>query len=249
MFDAQEPLELARAIKSEDEIGCICISIAACETGMARMREALRPGLTENALWSILHQTNIELDGEWMETRLLSSGGRTNPWHQECGDKIIRADELIAFDTDMVGPFGYCADISRTCFCGSGKPMAEQRRLYQHAYEQIHYNIELLQAGVSFREFSEKTWKIPDEFVDSRYRYCAAHGVGLADEYPDLPDAIDWGKSGYDGVLEEDMTLCIESYIGVNGGAEGVKLEQQVLITADGPQVLSTFPFEDALLA
>ena len=104
-----------------------------------------------------------------------------------------------------------------------------------------------MKAGVSFREFSEKTWKIPDEFVDNRYG--AAHGIGLADEYPDLPDAIDWGEWGYDGVLEQNMTLCIESYIGVDGGAEGVKLEQQVLITADGPQVLSTFPFEDALLA
>ncbi len=247
LFEAQEPLEQARAIKSEDEIACMCISIAACETGMARMREALRPGLTENALWSILHQTNIELGGEWMETRLLSSGGRTNPWYQECGDKIIRAGELIAFDTDMIGPFGYCADISRTFFCGHGKPTAEQRRLYQHAYEQIHYNLELLKAGVSFREFSEKTWKIPDEFIDNRYG--AAHGIGLADEYPDLPDAIDWEEWGYDGVLEENMTLCIESYIGVDGGAEGVKLEQQVLVTADGPQVLSTFPFEDALLA
>lgn len=50
-------------------------------------------------------------------------------------------------------------------------------------------------------------------------------------------------------MIEENMTLCVESYIGVNSGAEGVKLEQQVLVTANGPQVLSTFPFEDLLLA
>lgn len=247
LFEAQEPLEQARAIKSEDEIACMCISIAACETGMARMRESLRPGLTENALWSILHQTNIELGGEWIETRMLASGGRTNPWYQECSDKIIRAGELIGFDTDMIGPFGYCADISRTFFCRPGKPTAEQRRLYQYAFEQVHHNLELLKPGVSFREFSDKTWKYPEEFVN--YRYGGAHGVGLADEYPDLTDGIDWDRSGYDGVLEEHMTLCVESYIGVNGGAEGVKLEQQVLVTANGPQVLSTFPFEDLLLA
>jgi Xaa-Pro aminopeptidase len=90
-------------------------------------------------------------------------------------------------------------------------------------------------------------WKIPDEFVANRYG--PAHGIGLADEYPDLPDAMDWERSGYDGVLEANMTFCIESYIGAVGGAEGVKLEQQVLVTADGPQVLSSFPFEDALLA
>jgi hypothetical protein len=53
---------------------------------------------------------------------------------------------------------------------------------------------------------------------------------------------------GYDGMLEPGMTICIESYIGEDGGAEGVKLEQQVLITEDGQEVLSTFPFESALL-
>ena len=188
LFEAQEPLEQARAIKSEDEIACMCISIAACETGMARMRESLRLGLTENALWSILHQTNIELGGERIETRMLASGGRTNPWYHECSDKIIRAGELIGFDTDMIGPFGYCADISRTFFCESGKPTAEQRRLYQYAFEQVHHNLELLKPEVSFREFSDKTWKYPEEFVN--YRYDGAHGVGLADEYPDLTDGI-----------------------------------------------------------
>jgi len=70
----------------------------------------------------------------------------------------------------------------------------------------------------------------------------------MADEYPDVPHLLDWDETGYDGVFEENMTLCVESYIGAEGGAEGVKLEEQVLLTAEGPQILSTFPFEDALL-
>jgi Xaa-Pro aminopeptidase len=74
------------------------------------------------------------------------------------------------------------------------------------------------------------------------------HGVGLADEWPDVPHPIDWDEFGYDGRFEENMVLCVESYIGAEGGAEGVKLEEQVLLTADGLQVLSTFPFEDELL-
>jgi Xaa-Pro aminopeptidase len=247
LFDAQEPLERARAIKSPDEVACMSVSISACEAGMARMREALKPGLSENALWSRLVQANIELGGEWMETRLLASGGRTNPWYQECGEKLIRTGDLVAFDTDLIGPFGYCADISRTFHCGPGRPTAEQRRLYAHAHEQIQTNLEFLRPGVAFRELAERSWPIPEEFLANRYM-CLYHGVGLADEYPDIVHPLDWEETGYDGVLEENMTLCVESYIGAVGGAEGVKLEEQVLITADGPQLLSLFPFEESLL-
>lgn len=247
LHDGQEVTERARAIKSQEEVACMSIAIAVCETGMARMHEAVRPGMTENALWALLVHANAELGGESIETRLLASGGRINPWYQECGEKLIRAGELIAYDTDMIGPFGYCADISRTFHCGPGKPSTEQRRLYRHAHDQIQHNIELLKPGVSFREFSEKSWAVPEEFLDNRY-ICMVHGVGVQDEWPDVVHPLDWPESGYDGVFEENMTLCVESYIGIKGGAEGVKLEQQILLTATGSQLLSTFPLEDELL-
>ncbi|MSP83030.1 MAG: aminopeptidase P family protein [Alphaproteobacteria bacterium] len=245
--NGQEVMEHARCIKSADEIACMRISISVCEAGMARMRESLRPGISENELWSLLHQTNIAMGGEWIETRLLASGGRTNPWYQECSDRIIRAGELVSFDTDLIGPFGYCADLSRTYFCGPGRPSDEQRRLYRHAHEQIHTNIDLLRPGMTFREFAEKSWRIPNEFAKNRYAGIA-HGVGLADEYPAIVPWPDF-DNGYDGVIRPGMTLCVESYIGAEGGTEGVKLEEQVLITDTGVQCLSTFPYEEALLA
>jgi Xaa-Pro aminopeptidase len=248
VFEAQEPLELARAIKSPEEIACMTIAIAVCEAGIARMREALSPGLTENELWSLLVQATFERGGESMETRLLASGGRTNPWYQECGDKLIRAGELVAFDTDLIGPFGYCVDISRTFHCKPGKPTAEQRRLYRAAHEQLQHNIALLKPGMSFREYAERCWPVPEEFVANRYGLLA-HGVGLADEYPDIVHPLDWDETGYDGTIQENMTLCVESYIGAVGGAEGVKLEEQVLVTSEGAKLLSTFPYEDDLLA
>ncbi len=249
LFDGQEVLEQARVIKSADEIACMSIAISICEAGMARMREALEPGISENQLWAILHQTNIAHGGEWIETRLLASGGRTNPWFQECGERMIRAGELVAFDTDLIGAFGYCADISRTFICAPGKPSDEQRRLYAHAHNEVQNNIGLLRPGMSFREFADKAWTVPDEFRAQCYSVIA-HGVGMCDEWPAVLYSHEWEeKGGYDGVFEPGMTVCIESYTGAVGGAEGVKLEEQVLITEDGVQRLSTFPYEDALLA
>ena len=58
----------------------------------------------------------------------------------------------------------------------------------------------------------------------------------------------DFARKGYDGLIEENMTLCVESFIGDEHGGEGVKLEQLVLITKNGPEPLTTFPFEDKLL-
>jgi Xaa-Pro dipeptidase len=248
IFDGQEVLEQARAIKSADEIACMRESIAACQAGMAKMRQELKPGISENELWSHLHQVNIAKGGEWIETRLLSSGPRTNPWFQESSDRLIRPGELVSFDTDLIGPHGYCADLSRSFFCGPGRPSAAQKRLYGMAYEQIHTNLDLLRPGIGFCEFAEKSFKLPPSFAPNRYSVIF-HGVGLCDEYPASLYVEDYeAGAGYDGMLDPGMTICIESYIGEVGGAEGVKLEQQVLITERGYELLSDFPFETELL-
>ena len=248
MVDAQEPLEHARAIKSAEEILCMNFSIAAAEVGIARMREALRPGVTENELWALLHQTNIAMGGDWIDGRLFASGDRTNPWQQECSDRVIRAGELVAFDTDMIGPFGYCADVSRTFYCGPGKPSTAQRDLYKLALDELAHNLALIKPGTSFREVADKAWTYPKGYEANRYSV-VAHGVGMCDEYPAIYHLQDWDASGYDGLIEENMVLCIESYIGAEGGREGVKLEEQVLVTEGGVEILTKFPFEEAFLS
>lgn len=245
--EGQEVMEQARRLKSLEEIACMRHAVAVCEVGMAKMRAALEPGMTENQLWSILHQVNIAMGGEWIETRLLASGERTNPWFQESSERVIRPGDLVSFDTDLIGPFGYCADISRTFFCGPGRPRDEQRRLYRLAWEQIHGNMDLIRPGLSFRELAETGWKLPERCRPNRYSV-VAHGVGLCDEYPACVYLEDLQSGGYDGVIEPGMTLCVESYIGEVGGREGVKLEEQVLVTERGIERLSTFPYEEELL-
>lgn len=248
VFDGQEVMELARRVKGPEEIACLKASVAVCEDAMGAMRAALTPGMTENELWSILHQVNAARGGEWIETRLLAAGVRTNPWFHECGDAVIEAGDVVSFDTDMIGPYGYCADISRTFLCGDLRPSDEQRRLYRLAWEQIHFNMALLKPGLGFRELAERAWRLPARCRANRYSV-VVHGVGLCDEYPAVVYLEDFDAAGYDGVFEAGMAVCVESYIGEEGGREGVKLEQQVLITEQGVEPFSTFAFEDVLLA
>ena len=232
--------ERARAVKSPDEIALMRAAISVAETGCQAMWEALEPGITENALWAKLHEANIRLGGEWIETRLLSSGPRTNPWFRECSMRPIEKGEVVSFDTDLIGPYGYCADISRAWVCGA-KPTAAQADLHARALEQVHHNTRILKPGLTLREVAMAAYKIPEAFTALRYP-SLIHGVGLADEWPSIKHREDFCTKGYDGVLVPGMTLCVESFMGRDGGKEGVKLEEQVLITETGVETLSSYP-------
>ena len=83
-----------------------------------------------------------------------------------------------------------------------------------------------------------------DEFSAGRYGV-AMHGVGLCDEAPAIYYPQDYDAVGYDGVFEEGMVVCVEALIGTEGGKECVKLEEQVLITADGHEQLTSYPLEE----
>jgi Xaa-Pro dipeptidase len=247
VVDAQYAVEMARAVKSAEELKCVIASLRATEKGVGALRAAIKPGLSETELWSVLHQSIIAQNGDYVETRLLNAGQRTNPWFQETSENIIGPNELIALDTDVVGCHGYYSDFSRTFHSGPEKPSREQRTLYKVAYEQLHHNMSILRPYMGFRDYAREAWDIPDKYYANRY-YLSAHGVGMTGEYPYLYHEGDFPDAGYDGEIVPGMTICVESYIGLEGGAEGVKLEQQLLITETGTELLSRFPFEEDLL-
>ena len=240
IIEGKEILEQARKIKSKEEIQCMKASMEVCEKGVRLMRKELKAGITEDELWALLHKTNIENGGEWIEGRILSSGPRTNPWMQEASNRIVQQNEIVSFDTDMVGPYGYCADISRT-FVEGHKFNSEQKKIYQMAIDHINHNAELIKPGLSFKEFVTKSWVLPEAYYGNRYP-CIVHGIGLCDEWPMVkyPTEVTDEK----GQFEKDMTITVESYIGEVGGEEGVKLEQQYLIKENGLELLSHHPLE-----
>ena len=244
-----EFMEHVRAVKGIDEINAMRCCLATTEIAVAEMRKHLQVGIAETELWSILHKENIARGGEWIETRILSSGQRTNPWMQECGPRRVQNNEIVAFDTDLIGPYGMCADISRTWFCGDGEPTQRQKDMHKLALEHIYTNMELLKPGVTFKEITFGGHQLPEEYVSQEY--CVKmHGVGLCDEWPSvlypehyIPGAFD------DHPLKPGMMMCVEAYIGEVGGPDGIKLEEQVLITEDGFENMTNVPFDSKLSA
>lgn len=240
VHDGQRIANQARMIKTTDEITAIRTAVVACEDGIDDMRAVLRPGMTEQALWAELHQSNIAAGGEWLETRLLTSGRRTNPWYQECSDKIIDVGDLVAFDTDLIGIGGYSVDISRTWTVGRA-PSSNQQRLFNAAHEQLRHNTALFKPGASFAEISYAS-QLPPPEIHSVTNAAVAHGIGLCNEYPLILNRDHFADGGYDGEIKEGMVLCVEALAAPPGGQESVKLEEQILITASGPERLSSYP-------
>lgn len=246
VMDGMALMETAREIKNHDEICAIKCAVAACEATLVEFEDAIQPGISENELWAHLHFGNIKRGGEWVETRILSSGPRTNPWMSECGPRIIQDGDLVALDTDLIGVYGYCVDMSRTWLAGTAPATTQQKQLFQAAYEHIMENMTVLKPGLTFKQLTFGGNQLADKYRQLQYgvKY---HGVGLADEYPAIAYPEKWESSGYDGVLQAGMTLCVEAYIGEVGGKEGVKLENQVLITETGYELLTHYPYDQRL--
>jgi Xaa-Pro aminopeptidase len=246
--DGEIVSERVRAIKGSEDIRAMRCAIHTCETAMAAMRGAARPGLTEDDIWAVLHAENIRRGGEWIETRLLASGPRTNPWFQECGPRIVQPNEIVAFDTDLIGPYGFCADLSRSWWIGEDVPRPDMIADHRLARDQIDHNLALLGPGVSFADLHEKQFALPAPYWKQKYS-CSYHGVGLCDEWPYITYSDGRVPGAFDGMLEPGMTLCVESLISRDGGDFSIKLEDQVLITETGVENLTRAPFDAALSA
>ena len=245
--DCQGEILAVRAIKTAEEIKCLQISMAGVEAAVAAVRDGIRPGVSENELFAILYHEVIRQGGEFIETRLLTSGQRTNPWFNEAGGRRVRPGELVALDTDTIGCYGYYSDFSRTFRCGPGKPSDHQKSLYRMSYDQVQHNIGIISPGMTFREVADKAWKIPERFVEQRYT-SVMHGVGMHGETPFIAHAMDFQTYGREGILQPGMVVSVESYVGEKGGREGVKLEEELLITDKGAEPISRFPYEEELL-
>jgi Xaa-Pro aminopeptidase len=245
--DCMQMILHTRRLKLPEEIACLSLSMSAVETAVWNVEKKLEPGVSENELFAEMYHGVLMGGGEFIETRLLTSGPKTNPWFNEAGSRKVRPGELLALDTDTVGINGYYADISRTFFCGPGRPSGYQQSLYRMSWEQIHHNASILQPGMTFRDIADKAWKIPDRFFDLRYP-SIIHGVGLHGEKPIVAHACDLDRYTGEGVLEPGMVVSVESYIGEPGGSEGVKLEDQFVVTETGVQPMSHYPWDDRLL-
>jgi Xaa-Pro aminopeptidase len=250
--EGEEVTERVRAVKTPDEILAMRCAHHACEAGIAEMEaftrsEVPKGGVSEDAIWAELHAANIRRGGEWIETRLLASGPRTNPWFQECGPRIVQNNEIVAFDTDLVGAYGFCIDISRTWWIGDSRPSNAMVSAFHHALDHIRDHQDRLKPGVTIEELVKGGHQLAPEYWAQKYS-CKMHGVGLCDEWPYVTYPDGWTPGAFDAALEPGMVLCVEALVSPEGGDFSIKLEDQVLITETGCENLTRYPLDQRLM-
>lgn len=247
LHDATAVFLEARNIKTATEVSAMYQAIERVDQAVAVMESAIFDGLPEVQIWAAFHHQLIAGEGEYVSTRLLQGGPNTFPYFNEAGPRPIRDTELLCLDTDAIGYRGYAVDFSRTFLCGDQPASAEQRNLYGLAHEQLQHNASLLAPGLSYEAFARQAWAVPDTFAPYGY-YCLAHGIGLCGQHPNVPLYRMGQPYQLPGQFEAGMTVCVESYIGCPDSRQGVKLEDQYLITPDGAERMTTYPFDDRLL-
>jgi Xaa-Pro aminopeptidase len=246
LADADEVVVACKLIKTPDEIELLRQSCHVGEESLRAMEQAIRPGVSENELLGVFTHKMLALGGEHCSTRLLVAGQKTNPWFNESGENQVRPGDVVGIDTDMGGIEGYLCDISRTFLCGD-RADAEQREAYRVAYDFIQATIDLCRPGISYEELIRKAPAVPEAYHAQSYS-CMIHGSGYDDEPPFLPYAWVKGAVVPRGEIRPNMSLSIEFYAGKVGGRSGVKLEEQILVTERGPELLAHYPWDERLL-
>ena len=232
----------SRRIKLPSELSVMAEAMERVEAAVTTMVDELQPGRTEVEVWSHFHQDFIANGGEYISTRLVQAGAKTFPYFQEAGHNTIVDGDLFCIDTDAIGYGGYGVDFSRTYHVGPSTPTAPQRRLYDLALAQLEHNVGLVAAGVEYGDFANRAWEVPSRYLDFGYS-SLAHGLGMCGEFPYVASAQRSGAAPLPGAFEANMVICVESYIGDPELGQGVKLEDQVLVTESGARPMSTMAF------
>jgi Xaa-Pro aminopeptidase len=245
IVDAKQAMFEARKIKNEDEIACVRMACSMAEAAFADMQDAIRPGVTECELVGIGMKTLYSLGADETQEFVCASGPRTNPLFIDFTDRQVRPGDLVIIDINGNSFHGYKSCYYRTFCCG--KATQEQKDTYEECRAMMY-------AGMSGVKAGNTTWDICKNWPDSpKYwgydswddvlGYAVGHGVGISlHEMPFLSPAM---SKPHPVPLEEGMLIALETWTGKKGGTHGVRLEEKVVITKDGYDLLTLFPVNE----
>lgn len=241
LVDSAPATQEAREVKTPKEIRLFEINGAMVVGMLESFEAALVPGVRERDLLAVLSDSMLRAGGEYLATSTVCSGPNTNPWRSEATDRVIEPGDLVFVDTDTVGIEGYFFCVSRSFLAGAGPPTSAQRDTYKASLDWLEGMKAVVRPGLTCGELAELAPKLPEKYLPQRYE-CMIHSVGLEEESPSVCYPIDRQSNG-ERLIREDMTLVIELYAGEVGGDHGVKLGDEVHVTADGMRVLAPYPF------
>jgi Xaa-Pro aminopeptidase len=227
----------ARVVKTRDEIECLKMASSIGDAAMWKIKyEWLKPGVREREIEAKVHEFMLERGCEIIYDIIVASGGNTSPYRRWATDKMIRQGDLVIVDINAVGPSGYFIDFVR-CFKVASKLTPPEIDLYHEVYDSMYGGIENLRPGKTSADVVRPFPEYDDDKYGTVTLQQFAHSIGLT-----LYEGM-WMSRAYSlqypAEIKENMYFAIETFAGHPKLRQTVRLEENVLVTKEGPVVFT----------
>ena len=247
VVDGQQLFLEARRIKTPDEISLLTQACSMVDAAYEELYEFLRPGVRENECVGLVAKTLYDLGSEYVEGVNAISGERCAPHPHVYSDRLIRPGDPAFFDI-LHSHMGYRTCYYRCFAVGSASPAMQEA--YVRCREYMDVAIAAVRPGATTADIAS-LWPRAEEFgfanEEAAFALQYGHGVGLSIwEKPIFSRLV---SLEHPEVLEEGMVFALETYWPAKDGWGAARIEEEVVVTADGCQVITKFPAEELLVA
>ncbi|MDT7627476.1 MAG: Xaa-Pro aminopeptidase [Pseudonocardiales bacterium] len=247
VVDCQQQMLDARQIKSADEIMLLTQAVAMVDGVYQDIVDVLKPGIRENEIVALASKRLYEMGSDQVEAINAVSGERCNPHPHNFSDRIIRPGDQAFFD--IIHSYnGYRTCYYRTFSVGSATPA--QRDAYTKAREWMDASIRAVRAGIGTDEVAS-VWPTATEFgfenEMAAFGLQFGHGLGLGLHERPIISRLNSMRQPVE--VQAGMVFALETYCPASDGFSAARIEEEVVVTADGARVLTLFPAQDLFVA
>jgi Xaa-Pro dipeptidase len=247
VLDAQQLMLDARQIKSADEIMLLTQAAAMVDGVYTDIVEALKPGIRENEIVALANKRLYDMGSEQVEAINAVSGERCNPHPHNFSDRIIRPGDQAFFDI-IQSYNGY-----RTCYYRTfsvGSATTSQRDAYTKAREWMDLAIQMVKPGVGTDDIA-RIWPAAADFgfADEMAAFGLQFGHGLGLGLHERPIISRLNSLEHPVEIQAGMVFALETYCPASDGFSAARIEEEVVVTPDGPRILTLFPAQDLIVA
>ena len=247
IVDGQQVMMRAREIKSPDEIVLLTQACAMADGVYHDIFEMLKPGVRESDVVGLAHARLFEMGSEFVEAINSIAGERCSPHPHVFSDRLIRPGDQAYFDIIHVFN-GY-----RTCYYRTfavGRATQAQRDAFKQSREWMDAAIELVKPGAMTDQIA-RVWPRAEDFgfVDEMDAFGLQFGHGVGVGLHERPIISRLNSIDTPVEIEEGMVFALETYAPAADGRSAARIEEEVVVTADGCKIITLFPCEELMVA